>query len=48
MENELKIPQVGEYVRNVGKLVKIEDVIPVPSPSSKDNKDNKSNKNETN
>jgi hypothetical protein len=36
MENEFKIPQVGEYVRNVGKLIKIEDVTPMPPPIEKD------------
>lgn len=33
MEKELKLPMVGEFVRHVGKLIKVEDVIlPPPQP----------------
>jgi hypothetical protein len=28
MSNELKIPQVGEYLRDVGKLIKVEEIVP--------------------
>ena len=33
---ELKIPEVGEYVRNMGRLIKIEDIVPPPPPIDKD------------
>ena len=36
MEKTLKIPEVGEYVRNVGRLVAIEIIQPPPPPSYKD------------
>lgn len=33
MEDKLKLPEIGEFVRNIGKLVKIEDIIlPPPQP----------------
>jgi hypothetical protein len=33
MEKELRLPMIGEFVRHVGKLVKIEDIIlPPPQP----------------
>jgi hypothetical protein len=35
-KTELKIPEVGEYVRHLGRLVKIEDVTPVPPPPERD------------
>jgi hypothetical protein len=34
--SDLKIPQVGEYIRNVGKLIKVEDELPAPPPPTKD------------
>jgi len=36
MNDKLKIPAIGEYVRHVGKLIRIEDEIPQPQPISKD------------
>lgn len=36
MDSNLKIPQIGEYIRNIGTLTKIEDVVPKPPPPEKD------------
>jgi len=36
IKEELKIPKVGEYVRNMGRLIKIEDIVPPPPPIDKD------------
>jgi hypothetical protein len=34
-KTELKIPVIGEYVRNVGKLLKVEVIPPPPQPPPK-------------
>lgn len=31
-DNQLKIPEVGEFVRNIGKLIKVETIQPPPPP----------------